>query len=64
MIKYLLLAGCFLHSFFALAQADSIRKIEPNLETSFDSYEVLFMAILGLLLLIGLRFWFWKTRKR
>lgn len=40
-----------------------MRKIEPDKETSFDNYELLVIAILGLLLLIGLRFWFRRTRK-
>jgi hypothetical protein len=62
-MKQLLLL-CF--SFFAthlLAQNDNVRKIEPNQETSFDNYELLAIALVGLLLLIGLRFWFKRTRK-
>lgn len=62
MKQFLLL--CF--SFFAthlLAQTDNVRKIEPNQETSFDNYELLAIALVGLLLLIGLRFWFKRTRK-
>lgn len=64
MAKMFFLIGCFLFSWPLLAQPDSVRKIEPQQETSFDNYELLVLAILGLLLLIGLRFWFWRTRKR
>ena len=48
----------------AVAQpVDSIREIEPDRETSFENYELLILAIVGFLLLIGLRFWFKRTRK-
>ena len=46
-----------------LAQNNGVRQIEPGQETSFEKYEVLIIAIVGLLLLIGLRFWFKRTRK-
>ncbi|WP_121352897.1 hypothetical protein [Flavisolibacter nicotianae] len=62
-MKYLL-AACF--SFpvlFLFAQTDSVRKIEPDKESSFDNYELLVIAIVGFLLLMGLRFWFKRTRK-
>jgi len=63
-MKYLLLV-CF--SFFILlsyGQADSIgREIEPGMETSFENYKLLIVAVLGLLLLIGLRFWFWRRKR-
>jgi hypothetical protein len=62
-MKYLLLIYFFVLSLFSFAQADSIRAIEPDQETSFENYELLVVAILGLLLLIGLRFWFWRRRK-
>jgi hypothetical protein len=55
-----------LASFFSLllyAQPDSIRKIEPDMETSFENYELLIIAILALLVLMGMRFWFKRTRK-
>lgn len=52
-------------SLFSFAQIDSIGKaIEPDMETSFENYELLVIAVLGLLLLVGLRFWFKRTRKR
>lgn len=52
-------------SLFSFAQIDSIGKaIEPDMETSFENYELLIIAVLGLLLLVGLRFWFKRTRKR
>ena len=62
-MKYLLTIPVSLLSFVSFGQADSMRKIEPDKETSFDNYELLVIAILGLLLLIGLRFWFRRTRK-
>ncbi|HVF98107.1 MAG TPA: hypothetical protein VM871_12330 [Flavisolibacter sp.] len=46
------------------AQLDSVRKIEPDQETSFENYELLVIALLGLALLMGIRFWFKKTRNR
>lgn len=63
-MKYLLFISFFFCSFFCFAQADTVRMIEPKKETSFTNYEVLWIALLGLLVLIGLWFWFWKTRKR
>ena len=51
-------------SLFVQAQTDSIREVEPDRETSFENYELLIIAILGLVLLMGLRFWFKRTRKR
>lgn len=45
------------------AQADKFREVEPNRKTSFENYELLLIAVLGLLLLMGLRFWFKRTRK-
>ena len=49
----------------AQAQPDSLgRAIEPEMETSFENYELLIIAFLGLLILVGLRFWFKRTRKR
>jgi hypothetical protein len=52
-------------SFLSQAQPDTtIRAIEPDRETSFENYELLILAILGLLILIGIRFWFKRTRKR
>ena len=62
-MKYLLL---ILSSFFSLylpAQTDTLRTIEPDRETSFENYELLVIAILGLLILMGLRVWFKRTRK-
>ena len=34
------------------------------MQTSFDKYELLVIAVVGLLLLMGIRFWFKRTRKR
>ena len=64
-MKYFLLLYTFFISFVSMAQADSIgRKIEPDQETSFENYELLIIAVLGLILLMGLRFWFKRTRKK
>lgn len=63
-MKYLLLVCFALITVAALSQPiDSVRVIEPDRETSFENYELLIIAILGLLLLMGLRFWFKRTRK-
>ena len=62
-MKYLLAVWFSLLSLISFAQADTGRKIEPGQETSFDNYELLIIAIVGLLVLIGLRFWFRRTRK-
>ena len=64
-MKYGLLIYFSFLSFLAVAQADSIgRAIEPDMETSFENYELLIIAVLGLLILMGLRFWFRRTRKK
>ena len=63
-MKYLLLIYFSVLSLISFAQADSIREIELDRETSFENYELLIIAILGLLILMGLRFWFKRTRKR
>ena len=64
-MKYILLIGFSVLTLLTLAQGDSIvRKIEPDMETSFENYELLIVAVIGLLLLIGLRFWFWRRKKR
>ena len=63
------LKSFFLVCFSLLATAvfaqpiDSVRVIEPDRETSFENYELLIIAIVAFLLLIGLRFWFRRTRK-
>lgn len=46
------------------AQPDTVRMREPNLQTSFEKYELLILAVVGLLLLMGIRFWFRRTRRR
>jgi hypothetical protein len=64
-MKYILLICFSVLTLLTLAQGDSIvRKIEPDMETSFENYELLIVAVIGLLLLIGLRFWFWRRKKR
>jgi len=47
----------------ALAQADSTRVPEPNLETSYDNQELLIMALAGLALLLVLYFFFKRSRR-
>lgn len=44
-------------------QTDTVRQIEPAQKTSFDNYQLLLVALLGLAILIGLRFWFKRRRK-
>jgi hypothetical protein len=64
-MKFLLVIYFSFLSLFTFAQADTLgREIEPDMETSFENYELLIVAVLGLLLLIGFRFWFKRTRKR
>lgn len=63
-VKYLLLAYFSFLFFVCFSQSDSIRIIEPGQKTSFDNYRLLTIALLGLLLLIGLWFWFRQTRKK
>ena len=64
-MKYLLLIYFSFLSLLSFSQADTIgRAIEPDMETSFENYELLIIAVLGLLLLMGLRFWFRRTRRR
>ena len=62
-MKYLLLFASFFCSILLLAQTEIAREIEADQETSFENYELLIIAVLGLLLLIGIRFWFRRTRK-
>ncbi|HEY0039719.1 MAG TPA: hypothetical protein VGB71_03600 [Flavisolibacter sp.] len=63
-MKMMLFISFTFLSLLLSAQSDSFREIEPDRETSFENYELLLMAVLGLLLLVGLRFWFKRTRKR
>lgn len=50
---------------FSFSQGDSnARAIEPDMETSFDNYELLIIALLGLIVLIGLRVWFKRKMKK
>lgn len=64
-MRYLLLTFFSILSLLTFAQSDTATKaIEPGMETSFENYELLIIAVLGLLLLIGLRFWFKRTRKK
>ena len=62
-MKRLLLSLFSFISFLSFSQSDSIRTIEPGQETSFENYELLVIALLGLVLLIGVWFWFRRTRK-
>lgn len=62
-MKYLLLLASVFASLLLWAQAGATREIEPDRETSFENYELLIIAVLGLVLLMGIRFWFKRTRK-
>lgn len=62
-MKYLFLLASVFSSLLLRAQTDATREIEPDRETSFENYELLIIAVLALLLLMGLRFWFRRTRK-
>ena len=62
-MKYLFMFASVFSSLLLQAQADVTREIEADRETSFENYEVLIIAVLALLLLMGLRFWFKRTRK-
>lgn len=62
-MKYLFLFASFFHSLLLFAQTGAVREIEPDRETSFENYELLIIAVLSLLLLIGIRFLFRRTRK-
>jgi hypothetical protein len=62
-MKYLLLLTSIFTSLFLWAQTDATREIEPDRETSFENYELLIIAVLALVVLMGIRFWFKRTRK-
>ncbi|MBB1285454.1 hypothetical protein HRH25_13805 [Flavisolibacter sp. BT320] len=62
-MKYLLLLASIFTSLFLWAQTDATREIEPDRETSFENYELLIIAVLALVVLMGIRFWFKRTRK-
>jgi hypothetical protein len=63
-MKRLLIACLFLLSLSALAQNDTSRAVEPQMETSYDNMELLIIALVGLALLIAMYFFFRKTRGR
>ena len=63
-MKFFLVIYFSILTLVSFSQGDSnARAIEPDMETSFENYELLIVAILGLLLLIGFRFWFRRRRK-
>lgn len=62
-MKYLLLIYFSMLSIYSSAQ-DSLRKIEKDQETSFENYELLIIAVVGFVLLMGLRYWFKRTRNK
>lgn len=37
--------------------------VEPNMETSYENYELLFIAIAGLVILLLIYFYFKRTRR-
>lgn len=63
-MKRLLIPSFLLLSLSALSQTDTTRPVEPNMETSYDNMELLVIALVGLVLLIGMYFFFRRTRKR
>lgn len=63
-MKRLLIPCLLLLSLATLAQNDTTRPVEPQMETSYDNMELLIMALVGLVLLIAMYFFFRKTRGR
>ena len=47
---------------FALAQT-ATDPVEPNMETSYENYELLFIALAGLGILLLIYFYFKRTRR-
>ena len=48
--------------FIALAQTGT-EPVEPNMETSYENYELLFIALAGLVVLLLIYFYFKRTRR-
>lgn len=63
-MKRLLLYSLLLLSLPALSQNDTLRSVEPQMETSYDNMELLVIALVGLVLLIAMYFFFRKTRRK
>ncbi|MGI8600093.1 MAG: hypothetical protein ACR2KB_12645 [Chitinophagaceae bacterium] len=61
--KSIFLLPVFMTITTANAQIDSIRVIEPDKETSFENYELLVIAIAGFLILLGVYFFFKRSRR-
>jgi hypothetical protein len=61
--KSIFLLPVFMTITTANAQIDSIRVIEPDKETSFENYELLIIAIAGFLILLGVYFFFKRSRR-
>jgi LPXTG-motif cell wall-anchored protein len=59
-MKTKLLFFFLLVSNFTWAQADSIKPVEPNMETSSDNQELMIIALVGLVILLVLYFFFRK----
>jgi hypothetical protein len=49
---------------FLQAQIDSVRKIEPNRETSYDNHDLLLLSLAALAILIAIYFLFRRGRRR
>lgn len=63
LIKKLLISFLlFLPATLIMAQ-DSLRPVEPGMETSFDNTELLIIALVGLALLMLLYFYFRRRRR-
>lgn len=63
-MKPVLLAFFSLLTALVFAQPNSVKPVEAEHKTSFEQYELLIMAVVGLALLMGIRYWFKRTRKR
>jgi len=49
----------------ALASAqDSTKPVEPEMETSYENYELLIIALVGLVILLLIYFYFRRTRRK
>jgi hypothetical protein len=46
-----------------LAQGDTAKAVEPGMETSYDNQELLIIALVGLVLLMAMYFFFKRSRR-
>jgi len=62
-MKQLLFILLLLFSFAVKAQ-DTIRQVEPGLETSFSNRDLLLLALAGFAVLVAIYFLFRRARRR